>query len=253
MTHSPTYRDYTGNVQVQQQYFRFQEQWRDNIPESEKVLIELVLAAAKGTEAGERIALLDVGCSTGNFLLHLKQRLPHADLHGIDLAVNVIERNQADPALSGISFARQDMLRLESDRRFDILTCNKTLPFFPEDQFDSIIGNFARVLNHGGSLIIFDWFHRFRQDLEIIDRCEPHPYGIRFFVRSYDFVSRYLEKHGFNEIEFTPFEIPVDLPAPTDPSDVSTFTVRSDTGQRLQFRGGMYQPWCFTTARLARS
>src|SRR5205823_10590381 len=129
------------------------------------------------------------------------------------------------------------------DRRFDIVTCNKVLPFFPEGEFDRVIGNIAHVLRGGGALIVFDWFHPFDQDLESVERSEPFPEGWRIFVRSYDFVSRYLRKHRFHDIEFTPFEIPIDMPKPDDPADVKTYTVRTDTGKRLQFRGVMYQPW----------
>lgn len=251
MDNTPTYRDYTDNVAFQESYFRFQDQWRNRIPESEKILIDLVRTISQtASTSGGPSSLLDVGCSTGNFLLHLRQQLPALDLHGVDLAVNVVERNQGDPSLAGIAFTRQDMLTLDMDRRFDIVTCNKTLPFFSEGEFGTVIGNIARVLKPGGALVIFDWFHLFHQDLEIIDRCDLHPYGLRLFVRSYRLVGRALKNHGFDRIEFTPFEIPIDMPMPANPADVSTFTVRTDAGKRLQFRGGMYQPWCFTTARL---
>lgn len=122
--------------------------------------------------------------------------------------------------------------------------------FFPDAEFDLVIGNISKALKSGGNLVIFDWFHPVTQDLEIIERSEPYPDGWRIFVRSYDFVSRYLSKHGFQSIEFTPFEIPIDIARPDDRTNVATYTVRTDTGSRLQFRGVMFQPWAFTTACL---
>ena len=60
---------------------------------------------------------------------------------------------------------------------------------------------------------------------------------------------RQLMNAGFSDIQFYPFEIPIDLPEPNAASDLTTYTRRTEIGSRLQFRGSLYQPWCHLTAR----
>jgi hypothetical protein len=53
-------------------YDIYQKRYRDSIRESDKVLIELIRSVIGGRSA----SLLDVGCSTGNLLRHVKRLLP---------------------------------------------------------------------------------------------------------------------------------------------------------------------------------
>lgn len=58
-----------------------------------------------------------------------------------------------------------------------------------------------------------------------------------------------LERAGFAPPTFTPFRIPVDLAEPGDPADITSYTVRTGAGERLSFRGTLFQPWCHLSAQ----
>ena len=66
-------------------YDDYQQRYRDSIRESDKVLIDLIREAAAGRPA----RLLDIGCSTGNLLRHIRRLVPGLDLHGGDLAASL--------------------------------------------------------------------------------------------------------------------------------------------------------------------
>ena len=72
MTENFTYREYVTDQAFLREYNAYQAKYAHEIRESDKVLIELVRAIVKGHDNAEgRLRLLDVGCSTGNLLLHL--------------------------------------------------------------------------------------------------------------------------------------------------------------------------------------
>jgi hypothetical protein len=70
--------------------------------------------------------------------------------------------------------------------------------------------------------------------------------------RPYSVVDATLRRHGFAAPTITPFAIPIDLPKPADPADISSQTVPLADGGRLIFRGALYTPWCHLAARKER-
>jgi hypothetical protein len=70
--------------------------------------------------------------------------------------------------------------------------------------------------------------------------------------------TRILEDCGFSAIRYTPFSIPIDLaPGQTAAGnregfeDLNSYTVKVESGDRLLFRGTLFQPWCHLVARKA--
>ena len=57
--------------------------------------------------------MLDAGCGNGTFLRYIKQKRPEAYLTGIDLAAPDYE--------NGINFIREDMSKVQLERRFDVV------------------------------------------------------------------------------------------------------------------------------------
>ena len=57
-----------------------------------------------------------------------------------------------------------------------------------------------------------------------------------------------LEESGLGNASFEPFSIQIDLPRPEISGPIYTYTVRTDEGDRLQFRGTLFQPWCHLVA-----
>ena len=59
--------------------------------ESDKVLVDLLRKHIGNNDIEGTPELLDIGCSTGNLLLHLKRLAPSVNMTGGDLALSSIE------------------------------------------------------------------------------------------------------------------------------------------------------------------
>jgi len=240
-----SYLSYTDDTAHMEQYSEYQKRYAQKIRESDKVLIE-ILRSCLGTDA--RKSLLDLGCSTGNLLLHLKRALPNLEFHGADIVSSIIEENKANPMLVGIEFTKQDMLNLTNDRQYDVVVTNASLMFFDDQEFERVIRNIGSLLTSGSLYIAFDLFHPFEQEVMIVERSKLHPCGLKFYFRSYSTVRAAIAKAGFVAPDFRFFSMPIDIPRPTDLSDITSYTVQTDREERLSFRGTLYQPWCHLVA-----
>jgi SAM-dependent methyltransferase len=247
---SSSYSDYVSDDAFQARYATYQQRYADSIRESDKVLLRLVAEAAGRPDP----RVLDIGCSTGNFLRHLRGAMPEAQLTGGDMAAGVLEGCRSDPALSGIDFRVMDMTAVEG--RYDVVVANAVGFFLTAEEYERALAGIARALEPGGAYIAFEWLHPFVQELAIREVSKWRPDGLTIHARSFDAVDGMLRRAGFREVEFKPFEIPFDLqPGATvsDNADVVenlvSYTVRTEDAARLTFRGALYQPWCHFVAR----
>lgn len=236
------YRDYVDDAGHMRAYADYQRRYADTLRESDRVLIELIRErSAPGA------ALLDMGCSTGNLLLHLSRLLPALRLHGADLVPEIVAACKADPALAGIEFTEHDMLDLRLDQRFDLITVNASLMFFTPEQFERALTRLGAALVPGGHLIGFDYVHPFEQEIELVETSAAFPGGLRLFQRSEGAVRAALAAAGFEAPAFGAFELGIDLPRPEDRADIRTWTPFPGAS----FRGTLFQPWCHFTATRA--
>lgn len=245
MAQDPTYVTYVRDRAHMTAYQEYQERYAAKIRESDKVLIEIVRGLA---DSGRR-TLLDIGCSTGNLLLHLKQVVPNLELSGGDIVTEMVRRCREKPELEGVRFEKMNMLRMPRGRRYDIVVANASLMFFKPAEFERAIRNLGSAVRPGGWFVAFDYFHPFDQELSIVERSKAHPKGLHLHMRSYGVVRRALEKARLREPVFRPFDIPIDLPRPSDLTDITSYTVREEAARRMSFRGSLFQPWCHLTAR----
>lgn len=250
MSQKFSYQDYVTDEKFLSDYNSYQAKYAKQMRESDKVVINLIRAAVSDLcGAGRRLRLLDVGCSTGNLLLHIKRIFPELELSGGDLALSSLEQCRANPELSGIEFKVLDLLKLPA-KICDIVIVNAVLYMMEDEQFEQSIRNLANCLASGGRMIVFDFFHPFNQHLSIIEKSRSHPDGLRLVFRPMDMVNRILAEAGFSDPEYRPFVLPIDLPLKND-GELVTYTVAAEEGRRLPFRGALSQPWCHLVARKA--
>jgi SAM-dependent methyltransferase len=242
----PGYREYVEDAEHMRVYSDYQRRYAETLRESDRVLVDLVREHAR-----PGASLLDMGCSTGNLLGHLKRLTPELELHGADVVASVIEDCRADPALAGIEFHTLDMLDLDLDRRFDIVTANAALMFFTPEEFARALAQLGTIVAPGGHLIAFDYVHPFDQQIALVETSSAFPEGLKLFFRGEGVVDEALAAGGFEAGSYRAFEIPIDLPRPDDRSAIKTWTRRTDDGVGLSFRGTLFQPWCHFVARKA--
>lgn len=236
---------------VTRDYLEYQKKYAQNMRESDKVLLRLIAGAAEQPrpEADGPLRLLDIGCSNGNLLVHLRKLLPDAELHGGDLYPEILEHCRANPELAGAHFEVMDVRDLPAEPRYDVVVSNAVIHRFRDPEFLLTVRSLGRVLRPGGWLFAFEFYHPYEQQVELVERTALHPEGLTLVYRSFSQVARLLREHGFAEVRFLPFDIPIDLPKPADPGDTRTFTVRTEAGERLNFRGCLCTPWCHLVAR----
>jgi SAM-dependent methyltransferase len=232
---------------MQDEYAKYQEQYRLKLKDSDAVILHLVEKLLP--QGGRGCTIVDIGCHTGNLLLHLKRRHPEAQLIGWDIFPAVIDACRKDPELAMAKFEVMNVLDIKPAGIADIAVLSAVLFRFGDQEHENAWRQIGKTLRPGGHAVVFDFYHQFRQTLRIIDETDVHPDGLTLNLRSQHAVEKQLHGLGFDEVRFTPFEISVDLER-KDPGDpVSTYTCPAADGRRLQFRGALYQPWCHLTAR----
>ena len=244
MPRMSSYSDYVVDKAFLESYNAYQAKYASQIPERDKVTLRIIA----GLTGGKSARLLDIGCSTGNLLAHIRRALPHLELAGGELAEPSLAVARQNPELQSVRLEKMDMLEIRD--AYDIIVSNAVTYLFDDRQFEAAARSVQRALQPGGAWIDFDWFSPFRdQRLTITETTPSHPDGLVIHVRPYAQVESTLKAAGFSRAEFQPFEIPIDLPMAGHEGDPITYTVRAEAGKRLQFRGVLAQPWCHLIAR----
>ncbi len=248
MSEHAAYLDYIADDAFAEGYLAYQSKYADEPRESDRLLIQLIDRALP-TRAGGTV--LDLGCSTGNLLRHLRRARSDLHLTGGELMPSHLETCRRDPELEGVNLARIDALDIGRRDAFDVIVMNAVLYLFELPQLERALANVARALRPGGTFAVFDLFHPFGQELAITETSATHLEGLTLHFRPYETIRRALDHAGFAETTITPFRIPIDLPRPEGDDDIISYTVPAADGERLLFRGALFQPWCHLTARRA--
>ena len=75
MAENFTHHDYMKNTKFLEEYNLYQKRYSKNMRDSDRVLTNFICNHVTKTKFKHEPTLLDIGCSTGNLLLHLKLHL----------------------------------------------------------------------------------------------------------------------------------------------------------------------------------
>ena len=101
--------------------------------------------------------ILDVGCGTGQFAARVLERLPEAQVWGLDLSRGMLRhgRKRAEVAGGRFHLAQGDSERLPfADNSFDVVTCAHSFHHYPRQ--DRVAAEMFRVLRPDGRLLVVD-------------------------------------------------------------------------------------------------
>ena len=97
--------------------------------------------------------ILDVGCSTGNFLFEIHNCYNLKSLLGVDIDISAI--SEAKRKYSDIAtFKNIDLLKVDSNESFDLILFRGTLQYLDKNLHKSI-QHIKKLLNKNGKIIIF--------------------------------------------------------------------------------------------------
>jgi SAM-dependent methyltransferase len=258
MTEFRDYKRYVSDPDWARTYSAYQKKYQVNPRESDKKSARLVMAALRDMPELRRPArILDIGCSTGNFLRHLRELVPDAELVGGDLMAPVVEECRNNPGLAGIAVQVMDVFNIPPSPPFDVIVANAVNVYFEPDEYRQALSSISRALRPGGVFVAYEWVFEDQRERRIVEKSDGHPEGLKFWFRSDGFVRSALAATGFDDVDIQTFDIPIDLPKPqptgTD-ADLMTYTVRDAvTGRRLMYRGDLFQPWAHIVARKAHA
>ena len=241
------YLKYTQNQNSFDKYNVYQEKFRKNIRDSDKKLINLI---KKNYSNLDDAKLLDIGCSTGNLLYHLKSEFPNTILNGCDLNKSSIDTCINDKDLTNIKFFQQDLIDFEYESAFEIIIANAVFMFMNWDQYTKSLKNIYKALKPKGIFVNFEWIHPFDvQDLQVFEKSIGEPDGRIMWLRPSKLVREKFILSGFDNLEIIPFQVSTDLPLKGYQEDVFSYTRQELDGEKMSFRGCLYQPWAHTVAR----
>ena len=222
----------------------------NEVMKSDKKIIQII---GDYVNAGGGLRVLDIGCSTGYLLKHIKHKMPNLELTGGDLNNLQIEHCKSQEELLGIQFEVMDATKIDKPRSFDVIIANAMFLMLEDETFEASLTSIYDAMDFGGILVAFDQVHEWAQDVTIIEKSGSAPDGIILRQRPKNDVEKLLQKVGFMNLEFSAFDLPIDLPKPpVNTRRMETYTVSTVEGPRLQMRGVIAQPWSHIIASKVR-
>lgn len=225
------------------EYLAYQERYAKTLRDSDRQLIDVIDNCLSSLNLSKPARLMDVGTSTGNLLLHLRDRFPSLQISGSDVFQEVIERCQSNPALNEFEFEVINVLNAPVRPIYDIVVFNAVTHFFSEADLQTAFRNLAGLLKPSGWLVGFGLLNPFEQTLLIHEISAAHPEGAVVNIHNIPKARNFLQMAGFESAVFRPFEISIDLDHPSSMQDLKSYTRTADDGRRMNFRGSLFQPW----------
>lgn len=239
------YKSYVKDEQFLGSYNEYQQRYADTPSERDKATLRIVSDIAGEKTPSGIFSLLDIGCSTGNFLKCVQHVWPSLILTGGDLADSSLECARSN--VPDVNFVLMDMLDIKG--KYDVIVANAVCYMFNWSIFCEALDSVRDALSPGGTFIALDWYHPFDgQDLKIVETTESHPQGLTMYSRSYARAQWHAEDY-FDFVRFQPFGLSIDLPEPPRDGVPISYTRKTEEGDRLCFRGSLYQPWCHMIAK----
>jgi len=235
--------EYVNAKKHHQSYVSYQRKYLGSPRESDKVILGMLETQLKG--GGKNTSVLDVGCSQGNLLRHVRGKFPNLELSGCDLNQDEVEAAEELTAVDDdINFFCMDLKQAYTIKQYDCIILNAILFSISNNDIDLVISNIARMLKTKGMVIVFDFFHTKSHNLKIseevlVERGYHNNLEINF--RNIKWFERIIGEHGFMLESYHPFDISLDLVE--EENSLTSFTIKTEIGTRLIFRGVLAQPW----------
>ena len=94
----------------------------------------------------------DMACGSGYGSMMLSERCK--EVHGVDIdATTIQEVNRRYGNESKVTFYNKNLLDIDFENKFDLITSFETVEHFEEGEIDKLMSNFHRALKPNGSLL----------------------------------------------------------------------------------------------------
>ena len=188
--------------------------------------------------------ILDVGCSTGDFLWFLKENLPNAELIGIDVDEELLERARKE--VTGVEFIRANIIEDKLDQRFDLVFMLGVHSIF--DKIEQWLDPMVDLLKESKDSVIYVFGFFNPEDLDVLIRSRPSStegaWEAGWNLYSRKSVLDYCGQEGW-KCSFREFQIGIDIPK-NESDPLRSYTVMMENDKRLVMKGmQLVQPFGF--------
>jgi len=233
--------EYVNAKNHHESYISYQRKYIDSPRESDKVILEM-LEKQLGAQSA---SVLDVGCSQGNLLRHIRRKFPSLELFGCDLSQDEVDAaKELTTDEDNISFFCMDLAQPNSLEQYDCIVLNAILFSISNTDISLALSNLAKLVKKKGTVIVFDFFHTKAHNLMILEEVlveNGYHNNLEINFRNVYWFEERIRKHGLILESYHPFNIPVDLVENED--SLTSFTTKTELGTRITFRGALAQPW----------
>lgn len=144
----------------------------------------------------ENAKILEIGCGPGNITKYLLSKRPDLNIHGIDIAPNMIELAKKNNPTA--SFAIMDARKInELETRFDAIIAGFCIPYFSTSETEQFISDTKLLLNKDGFVYI-----SFVEGLSSQSGFKTNNYGdkVYFYYHQLETLQLLLQANKFKEI-----------------------------------------------------
>lgn len=216
------------------------------------------MAECLGPNSGS-LDLLDVACGGGANIWHMSRNWPDWRFMGLDLSADRIayaENQHARRGSTNATFHQGNLFQLQrvtAGHRFEVVTFYQTLLLFDCKSYPDVLAALLAVAtdwvfisslftDHGMDVI---------SDIRLHVPCNEYPEGkVRYTTLCAERFAATAHSLGVKKVVFKDYRIDMDLCGPSQ-GGLGTYTVKTQSGRRLQFSGAVYMPWKFVALQLA--
>lgn len=215
-----------------------------NKPEQVKFFEELI---APFLADGKMHSVLDACCGIGDLVYYLSRLNAAATFTGVDKADFLIAAARENFDNPNVTFQQGDVYALSEqfgEKSFDLSVCKQTLSWLPG--YEKPVQELMKVSRR--AVFISSLFYDGRIDFETRVReygsaSGREDYNAYYNVYSFPVFREFCVNHGAKDVVGFDFHIGIDIPKPADLDRMGTYTVKLDSGERLQVSGALLMPW----------
>jgi SAM-dependent methyltransferase len=153
-------------------YIYLQENYYKDKKEMFNFLIDL-LKNRLSKKSIDGYSLLDLGCSRGELLYHIKNDLKnYISLVGLDYSQHLIDSAKSQDFLNDVHFVVGDAENFNLSQQFDFIVCSGLTGYF--DSLKNLFSNIEVHLAEGGNAFVFHIFNKLDVDVLVKYRNNKH-------------------------------------------------------------------------------
>lgn len=133
------------NSAVVEKNFSRNARYYDGYCGMQNICASELISRMNGREFGE---ILDLGCGTGNFTRLLRKRFSGAGITAVDISGAMVEIAKEKLKDGGVEFIVEDVEKLESDKRYDLITSSAVFHWL--EDIDATLTKYRSLLKDGG-------------------------------------------------------------------------------------------------------